>query len=660
MRRSLRAWVVAVGAWPLTGVALATVAPARNATPIVAPATGAPARPGGDTTPEIDAHDALVYVKALAAPDMEGRGAMTAGLGRAADYIAARFRAMGLSGAGDGGSFFEEVDLPLPRRPGPRTALRLGGRALEMGRDFAPNLGSPATRAQAGIVFAGYGISTTSDYDDYAGVDARGKLVICLRYAPRYDVASGHAADPRFDAGAALRAKIENAIRHGAVGVAIVDPPPPAGAGRADAVTGAAAPDHAPVAAPAPGEISSLAVGSVAGAGHISSFHLARAAAAQVLAGTDAGGGPDAIASLQRRIDDSGRPASYQPQLSADFNVEWETSSIPGRNVVAILSGADPALRREAVLIGAHYEHLGRGDEGSALGPSGEVHPGADDNASGTAAILEVAEAMAAARVRPRRSVLFVAFTGEEKGLIGSLALAAQAAGRHVVAMLNLDMVGRMHAGALEVGGASTAPEWEAIANAANQERLALTFPKRVVPNSDHAAFLGQQIPSLFLFTGLHADYHRASDTWDKINAEGIAQTARLARGILVAVADRDQRLAFVAPQWTRSGAVGGTHGITVRLGVMPDYQSTAGLRVSAVLDGGAGAEAGLKAGDVIERIGEKPVTDIDSYMEALAVFKVGEQTVVTVRRDGVARQLNVKFGAAAGDGPPAPGGGHR
>ena len=646
MRRSLWAWAVAVGAWPLTAPPTVIAAPAW-----------APARSDADTTAEIDAHDALVHVKALAAPEMEGRGALTPGLGRAADYIAARFRAMGLAGAGDAGGFFEAVDLPLPRRPGPRTALRLGGRALEIGRDFAPSLGAAATRGQAGIVFAGYGISTTGGYDDYAGVDARGALVICLRYAPRYDVASGHAADPRFDAGAALRAKIDNAIRHGAIGLAIVDlaPPTAAGAAPGDASAGAAEPDHGQVPAAAPGELSSFAVGSVSGAGNIASFHLARAAAARLLGG--AGGDP--LASLQRRIDDSGRPASFQPAGVADFTVDWETPSIPGHNVVALLAGSDPVLRREAVLIGAHYDHLGRGDEGSALGPSGQVHPGADDNASGTAAILEVAEALSASPVRPKRSLLFVAFTGEEKGLIGSLALAAQARGRQVVAMLNLDMVGRMRAGALEVGGALTAPEWEAIVNAANQDRLALSFPRRVVPNSDHAAFLGKQIPSLFLFTGLHTDYHRASDTWDKINAEGIAQTARLAQRILVAVADRDRRLAFVAPQWTRSGAVGGTHGITVRLGVMPDYQSTTGLRVSAVLDGGAGAEAGLKAGDVIDRIGDKPVTDIDSYMEALAAFKVGEQTVVTVRRDGVSRELNVKFGPVSGEGPPAPGWAH-
>jgi aminopeptidase YwaD len=380
------------------------------------------------------------------------------------------------------------------------------------------------------------------------------------------------------------------------------------------------------------------------GATNIASFHLSRAAADQVLAAA----GVDSVEALQHRIDDSGRPDSFALPIAGELAVEWQTPSIPARNVVAVLPGSDPTLRQEAVLIGAHYDHLGRGDEGSAFGAAGQIHPGADDNASGTAAMLEVAEALAGERIAPRRSILFVAFTGEERGLIGSLALAEQATRRHVVAMLNLDMVGRMRGGAVEVGGSTTAREWEAIARAANDEKLALTFPRRVAPNSDHAPFLNKDIPSLFLFTGLHGDYHRASDTWDKVDADGIARTARLARRIVVAVANRDQRLAFVAPQWTRMGAVGGTHGITVRLGVMPDYQSENGLRVSAVMAGGAGSEAGLKAGDIIDRIGEKSVGDIESYMEAMALFKVGDETVVQVRRDGATQSLKVKFGAAS------------
>ena len=585
MRRSL--CVLAGIAAAVAGRAAAATAPppAKGKASWTATA-GATFEALGATTAAVDAHDALLHVKVLAAPEMEGRGALTTGLARAGDYIAGRFRAFGLMAAGDAGSYFEAVDVPLPRRPGPRTTLAIAGRALALGRDFSPNFGSASTRALGGVIFAGYGITIPGGYDDYAGVDVRGKLVVCLRYTPRYDLTAGQPADGAFTAGAALRAKAENARRHGAVAVAIVDPPD---AGTVDAAAPPPArPSPWPTSTSSPSSEAPMDAEPLPGygggvSGGIASFHLARAAADALMV---AAGAPR-LAALRRGIDDSGRPASRELPVFADFAVQWQSPSVAGRNVVALLPGSDPVLRDEAVVIGAHYDHLGRGDEGSAFGASGQVHPGADDNASGTAAVLEIAEALSgtSASLRPRRSILFVAFTGEEKGLIGSLALAAQASGRHVVAMLNLDMVGRMRDGALEVGGTTTAADWAAIVTAANQDHLSLTFPPRVVPNSDHASFLSRNVPALFLFTGLHGDYHRASDTFDKINAEGIASTARLALRIVVSVANRTQPLVFVSPQWTRPGALGGTHETTARLGVMLDHQSTTDLRAAAAVD---------------------------------------------------------------------------
>jgi aminopeptidase YwaD len=623
MRRSSRG-LRAAAAW-LVSICLALSSGAVAASGTAAVAVSVPVVPM--TRAAIDAGDALFHVRVLSSPEMEGRGVLTAGLGRAADYVAKRFQSMGLAGAGDGGGFFQAVDIPLPRKSGPATAFTLAGRALRLGRDFAPGRGSPAARAVGGVVFAGYGIAIPGGYDDYAGVDPRGKLVVCFRYAPHYDVETGKAADSSFTEGATLQAKAAAAINRGAVGLAIVDPP-------AAAAAAAAADDP----------LAPLPTGAHGAAG-IATFHLGRAATEGLLSVSG-----QTLSVLRRRIDDTVRPASFELPAFADFTVDWAVPSVPSRNVLAVLPGSDPALRDEAIVIGAHYDHLGRGDEGSALGRSGQVHPGADDNASGTAAVLEIAEAFAAERMRPRRSIIFAAFTGEEKGLIGSAAMAARAGGKRVVGMINLDMVGRMTGNAVEIGGGPTALDWEAIVNAANDEKLVLTFPRRVVPNSDHASFLGKQIPALFLFTGLHADYHRASDTWDKINADGLAKTARLAFRIVKAVANRDQRLAFVAPQWTRMGAAGGAHGTSVRLGVMPDYQSDDRMRVSAVIAGGAGAAGGVMAGDVIEAIGGKPVASIESYMEAMAAFKPGDATVVTIRRDGTVHELNVKFGASGGE----------
>src|SRR5205814_831340 len=188
----------------------------------IRPAAVAIASPA--THAAIDAQDALARVKILAAPDMEGRGATTAGLARAADYIAGRFSEMRLAGAGDaapGGrsGFFQAVDIPLGRQPASGTALVLDGHRLQLGRDYLPAGAADGARAVAGIVFAGYGIVVPGRYDDYAGIDARGKLVICLRYAPGYDRKTGQATDGAFTGGAALSAKVETALGHGAVAV---------------------------------------------------------------------------------------------------------------------------------------------------------------------------------------------------------------------------------------------------------------------------------------------------------------------------------------------------------------------------------------------------------------------------------------------------------
>jgi hypothetical protein len=357
------------------------------------------------------------------------------------------------------------------------------------------------------------------------------------------------------------------------------------------------------------------------------------------------------IDEVQKAIDASDKPVTFDLPGEVAFKVDWIKSTNRSRNVVALLQGSDPLLRDQVVVVGAHYDHLGLGDEGSALDGPGQVHPGADDNASGTAAVLEIAEAFATSSMRPKRSMMFAAFTGEERGLLGSEVLAAHPGTRKVVAMINLDMVGRLNNGALEIGGAPTSPQWEETVNAANAaggangDRLVLTFPKRVVGNSDHASFLKKDVPALFLFTGMHSDYHRVSDTWDKVNVDGLVKVARLAFRVARLVADRPAPLAFVAPSWTRGGASGSAHGSSVRLGVMPDYQAEgAGLRVSAVMPGGPGAAAGLLAGDVIESLGGKPVGDIEEYMEILSTFKPGDQTTLGVRRDGVERAVKVTF----------------
>lgn len=467
--------------------------------------------------------DVIGDISYLAAPGLEGRGALTAGLAKAGDYIAGRFAAAGLRGATEAGGFFQAVEIPVPARPGPQTVLSLAGVPLVLGREFIPGPGAAPTRALGPVVFAGYGIVVPGRHDDYAGIDARGKLVVCLRYGPGYDPRTRTTQDPAFAMAVTLRRKIDVAIGKGAIGIAFVDTD----------------------AARLP-EVSELGGGyALDPTTNIASFHLRADIADRLLL---AGSGRTA-ASLRRAMDGSGEPSSFELPVTASFRVDWLRPVIPSRNVIAFVEGSDPLLRDEVVTVGAHYDHLGRGDEGNSLDGPGQVYPGGDDNASGTSALLEIAEAFAVPSARPRRSVLFAAFTGEEKGLLGSTALIASSR-RRVVAMINLDMVGRMRNNAVEVGGASTSPGWQALIVAENAENLALSFPGRVLSNSDHTPFLMRNIPSLFLFTGLHGDYHRVSDTGDKVNAEGVAKVARLAFRVARAVANRDDRLTFVPPVW--------------------------------------------------------------------------------------------------------------
>ncbi|HVR62297.1 MAG TPA: M20/M25/M40 family metallo-hydrolase [Polyangia bacterium] len=571
----------------------------------------------------IDASEALRDVRYLAGPALEGRGALTHGLAAAGDYIAGRFQAAGLAPAGDGGTFFQEVGVPVGNQAGPRMAFSVDGETLALGEDFVPNKASASTRAVGGAVFAGYGIAVPGRYDDYAGLDVRGKLVVCLRYGPRYDAKSGKLADAALEDAALIGRKVRAAAERGAIGIAIID---------------------LEVGAETRGPLPALTYRAGQVGKSIASFQLSPAVVHRLWLsrlGRD-------FADIRQTIDETGRPVTFALPGVVSFDVQWIKSTVRSRNVLALLPGSDPALRDEVVIVGAHYDHLGLGDEGSALDGPGLIHPGADDNASGTAAVLEIAEAFARAPTRPRRSLLFAAFTGEERGLLGSEVLAASAGTRQhwtMRAMINLDMVGRLTDNGLEIGGAPTSPDWEATVKAANSDGLKLNFPKRVVANSDHASFLRKNVPALFLFTGMHPDYHRVSDTWDKVNTDGLVKVARLAYRVARAVADRPAPLAFVAPSWTRGGTgAAGSHGGGVRLGVMPDYQAESGLRISAVLPGGPAAAAGLAAGDVIETMGGQVVADIDAYMEILASFKPGDQTMLSVRRDGAERPVKVTF----------------
>jgi len=318
------------------------------------------------------------------------------------------------------------------------------------------------------------------------------------------------------------------------------------------------------------------------------------------------------------------------------------------QNVVAFLRGTDPALRGQVIVLGAHIDHLGRSTAG-ALDPEARdvIRNGADDNASGTAAVLELARLF---RAQPaRRSLLFVNFSGEELGLLGSQYFVEHSPVPldSVVAMLNFDMVGRLRGDSLIVYGVATAREMSAVLDSANT-RIGL-FVRGVGDGfgpSDHSSFFARNLPVLHFFTDLHADYHRATDDADKINATGAAKVISLAERVVREIDARDARLTFVRGA-VPAAAAGARTGSNVYLGSIPDMAApeSKGLRLTGVRAGSPADSAGLKAGDVVVELGGRVVSDLQTYSDALYSFKPGDEVEIVVLRGAERLRVKVRLG---------------
>ncbi len=374
--------------------------------------------------------------------------------------------------------------------------------------------------------------------------------------------------------------------------------------------------------------------------------------------GTGTAGNDSAAAYVARRFAALGlRPAGdsgyRQPFIARAVarqhaGQRWE---LPTANVVARLDGTDPALRDQVVIVGAHLDHLGR-DTAGALDPEAKdaIRNGADDNASGTAAVLELARLFA--RQPARRTIVFVAFSGEELGLLGSAWFADHlpVPREQVVAMANFDMVGRLANDALQVYGVATAAELPAIVDSANvAPRFRLTATGDGFGSSDHASFYAKNLPVLHFFSGTHADYHRASDDAERINAGGEARIVDYAARVIRTIADRDARLTFQrAPEKPQPSV---SAGLGAYFGSIPDMAAGdgTGLRLSGVRPGSPADKAGIRADDVVIAFGGKPVTDLYSYTNALGAFKPGAGVAVTIRRAGRVLVVPVVLGRRGG-----------
>lgn len=324
-----------------------------------------------------------------------------------------------------------------------------------------------------------------------------------------------------------------------------------------------------------------------------------------------------------------------------------------GRNVIATLEGADPELKREWVVVGAHYDHLGEGGGPNSLAPDERaIHNGADDNASGVAAVLWVAERVATGP-RPARSVAFVAFTGEESGLLGSAHFAKHptTGADPIVGMINLDMIGRLNGGTLLVFGVGTAVEWTALLEpAAARAGVTIATKGDGYGPSDHTSFYLKDVPVLHFFTNTHGDYHKPSDDWDKIDARGLTAVATIVADVAAAAANSRPRLTLKRgagePPKPMSGTSGG---YGAWLGSVPDFTPVErGVKLSGVTKGSPAEAAGIRAGDILVGLGTHEVADLQAMTVALRAHKPGDVVDVRVLRGGERVSMKVTLGSRA------------
>jgi hypothetical protein len=304
-------------------------------------------------------------------------------------------------------------------------------------------------------------------------------------------------------------------------------------------------------------------------------------------------------------------------------------------NVVGVIEGEGP-LAEETVVIGAHYDHVGKGGAGSgSLAPwSTDVHNGADDNASGTAALLEAARYFGRQSGKPKRRLVFMAFTSEERGLLGSNHYVKNPRYplEKTVAMLNMDMVGRLSDNKLIVYGTGTATEFNGLVDKLNENhKFTITRHPEGFGPSDHASFYGKEIPVFHFFTGTHPDYHRPSDDAERLNLEGIRRVVAMVCDTATAIVETEKRPTY---QQVKGSAQISRSGDRPYFGSIPDFaEGTEGYALMGVAKGSPADRAGLKAGDVIVKLGESKVTGLDDFDLALRKYKVGDQVPVTVKR---------------------------
>jgi Peptidase family M28/PDZ domain/PA domain len=593
-------------------------------------AVSVPGFVAAQAAPAIDRLEAVMAdLKYLSSEECEGRGLRTKGLEKAADYIATAFKNAGLKPAFPENSYFQPfVTRESFLEEGTQVAsFQVGPKIIagEFRTSFTVCGLSGKGAVTADLVFAGYGISAKS-YDDYAGLDVAGKIVVVLRQAPKPAAKDKKIlGDDEAPSVSSLKAKIDRASKAKVAGIILLNDIEMAG--KEDPLMPY---DYANEAPPSP---------------NLPIVHLKRQMIDELLAGQGT-----SLAKIEEGIGAGGKPNSFAIEnCKASLTAAVGIRELKIKNIVGSLEGSGP-LANETIVIGAHYDHLGRGEKGSKVLGSSEIHYGADDNGSGSSGLLELARRYGAMKNRQGRRLVFIAFTGEEKGLLGSMHYCDKPAFplKDTVAMFNMDMIGRLRPDektkkdTMTVGGVGSAKNFEKLLDDTNKnfdfkidKSMSGTGP------SDHTSFYLAKVPVYFFFTGEHPEYHTPKDQAATINYAGLIKIVNMVETMVNQVSATATRPEYVP-------GMGGSQSASMmnmpKIGLMPAYDdaATTGMGVGGVIPGRPAEKGGVKKGDTITVIDGKPVKNVQDYMKVMATLKRGNPVELTVIRDGKEVKLKV------------------
>jgi aminopeptidase YwaD len=550
--------------------------------------------------PEITADEILHHISYLASDSLEGRMTGTPFLYKAADYLKNEYESYGLKPLYNG-SYFQEFPFIKKVELGNNNDLSIGSKnetkpALQ--KEYMPLAFSDNLTVKGELVFAGYGISAKDlNYDDYANFDVKDKIVLVFRNHP--DMKSPHS---KFEQYSSLRYKTTNARDKGAKAIIFIN-------------TSDKTDDP----------LIELKYDNAGNISEISAIQIKRNVLNFI-----------PLNDLQNKIDSTLTHQSFLVEPKTIVNITTDVNEVKGKsvNVGAYVEPIHNKYPNQYLVIGAHFDHLGWGEQNSLYVGKPMIHNGADDNASGTSGLLELAEKFATVREKIDREIVFISFSGEELGLLGSAYTVNHfpLPIENDIAMINMDMIGRLNdKNDLIVYGTGTSSNWKSILDDKNDYDFNLTFNDEGFGPSDQSSFYGKKIPVLFFFTGTHSDYHKPTDDTEKINSKGEEKVVDYVYDVASAIVNSDNRPDYISVERKDTGRMTGTR---VYVGTVPDFAGNVdGYKLGGVTDGSPAAKAGLQGGDIIIKFGDKKISNIYDFTYALGDYVPGDKVNVIVKR---------------------------